>query len=79
MCLNKCERFSSENRSSAIQADRHYLANNMDIQRLNQNDIPQTKNYSRTAFFMSSLRLNDNQHFVQQYFLKFFVYNADVD
>ena len=77
--LNKFERFSSENRSSAIQADRHYLANNMDMQRLNQNDIHQTKNYSKTASFMSNLRLNDNQHFVQQYFLKFCIYNADVD
>ena len=28
---------------------------------------------------MCNLRLNDNQHFVQQYFLKFFIYNADVD
>ena len=68
--LNKFERFSSE---SAIQADQHYLANNMDMQRLNQNDIHQTKNYSKTASFMSNLRLNDNQHFVQQYFLKFFI------
>ena len=34
-----------------IQADRHYLANNKDMQRLNQNVIHQTKNYSKNGIF----------------------------
>ena len=70
---NQCEKFSSENWSSKIQEVNHYLANIMGMQLSNQNVNHQPKTYSKTASFMNYSILNDNQHFVQQYLINFYV------